>query len=229
MNSYSEVIVLAEGTTEQLFVKQLLAPYMALRSIYLTPIILRKPGQKGGDVKFSRAKNDIERQLKQRSETWLTLLVDYYGIDRNWPGYAESRRQNDHRKKAEIINKATAEEVQKLFPFQNQGLRFIPYVSMHEIEALYFSDPACLADKLGVGRHLVDSILHECKEPEGINDSRETAPSVRLEKLAGRFKKTLTGIAIADAIGIEKMRKACPLFDSWLAALESVACQSVRH
>lgn len=75
MNNHAEVVVLVEGPTEQQFVKQLLAPYLAQRGIYLTPIILDKPGEKGGDVKFARAKNDIEKHLKQRRDTWLTFLV----------------------------------------------------------------------------------------------------------------------------------------------------------
>jgi hypothetical protein len=223
MSSYAEVVVLVEGPTEQRFIKQLLAPYMAERGVYLTPIIFDKPGEKGGDIKFARAKNDIGKHLKQRGETWITLLVDYYGIRGDWPGYAESKQQMDHTGKAAIMNQATAEEVQKLFPGQNPMTRYIPYVSMHEIEALYFSDPACLARMLGVNQRLIDEILAECGEPEKINDHNTTAPSKRLEALSDRFKKTATGIAIATEIGIPKMRSSCPLFDAWLTKLEALA------
>lgn len=222
MGSYAEVVVLVEGPTEQRFVKQVLGPYMAERGVYLTPIILDKPGEKGGDVKFVRAKNDIGRHLKQRGDTWVTLLVDYYGIKGDWPGYAESKQQTEHTRKAAIMNQATTDQVQQLFPEQNQERRFIPYVSMHETEALYFSDPACLAEKIGVPQHHVDAILAECGEPEKINDHSTTAPSKRLQALSDRFKKTSTGIAIAEEIGINKMREACPLFDSWLTKLESI-------
>ena len=222
MSSYADVIVLVEGPTEQQFVKQVLAPYMAKRNVYLTPVILDKPGEKGGDVKFVRAKNDIKKHLKQRVDTWVTLLVDYYGIHGDWPGYAESKRQTDHTRKADIMNQATAEQVKRLFPEQCQTSRFIPYVSMHEIEALYFSDPACLAAKIGVDQRQIDAILAECREPERINDNSATAPSKRLAALSPRFKKTSTGIAIAEEIGIGKMREVCPLFNSWLLKLESL-------
>ncbi|WP_449258358.1 DUF4276 family protein [Chlorobium limicola] len=83
MNEYAEVIVLSEGLTEMLFVKQLLAPYLAQQGIYITPVILDKPGEKGGDVKFARARNDIGKHLKQRNNTFVTLFVDYYGIDKH--------------------------------------------------------------------------------------------------------------------------------------------------
>ncbi len=146
MNKYAEVVVLVEGPTEQQFVKQLLTPYLAQRGVYLTPIILDKPGEKGGDVKFARAKNDIEKHLKQRQDTCVTMLVDYYGIRSDWPGYSESKKQAEHTRKAQIMNQATHDE----------------------------------------------------------------------------FKKTSTGIAIAKAIGIPKMREACPLFNTWVTALENL-------
>lgn len=222
MSSYAEVVVLVEGPTEMRFVKQLLVPYMAVQGVFLTPVILSKPGQKGGDVKFERAKNDIGNHLKQRMDTSVTLLVDYYGIRGDWPGYEESKREKDHTEKYSILTRYTDQQVQQLFPEQNQRRRFIPYVSMYETEALYFSDPACLAENLGVPKRKIDAILDECGEPEKINDHSTTAPSKRLETLSNRFKKTSTGITIAEGIGIGKMREKCPLFNSWLTKLESL-------
>lgn len=221
--SFAEVIVLVEGYTEQQFIKQLLAPYLATRSVYLTPIILDKPGEKGGDVKFARAKNDIGRHLKQRRDTWITLMVDYYGIKPDWPGYEEAQQRHDHAERAAIMRRETARKVTELFPERDAERRFLPYVSMHEIEALYFSDPARLAEKLGIEQKQIDTILAECGEPEGIDNHPETAPSKRLEKLAPRFKKTVTGIAAAKSVGIETMREKCPIFDTWLRKLETLA------
>ena len=101
-------------------------------------------------------------------------------------------------------------------------MRFIPYVSMHEIEALYFSDPAVLAARLGVRQKDIDDILREFGEPEQIDDNPQTAPSKRLEKLSDRFKKTTTGIVIAEAIGLEKIRKKCSVFNRWLTKIEDL-------
>jgi hypothetical protein len=222
MSSFAEVIVLVEGPTEQRFIKELLVPYLGEKGICLTPVVLDKPGEKGGDVKFARAKNDIERHLKQRHDTYLTLMVDYYGIRGDWPGLEESRLQHDPFQKAKIMNERTADEVKRLFPKQFPEKRLIPYVSMHEIEALYFSNPNALARILGVSQSLVDDILRECGCPEKINDNRATAPSKRLGMLSGRFKKTSTGIAIAREIGIDAMRKACPLFHGWVESMEKL-------
>jgi hypothetical protein len=50
----------------------------------------------------------------------------------------------------------------------------------------------------------------------------QTAPSKRLEKLNTSFKKTTTGIKIAEIVGIPRMRKSCPLFNEWVSAIENL-------
>jgi hypothetical protein len=222
MNDFAEVIVLVEGPTEQRFIKDVLAPYFSFKRIFLKAIILKKSGVAGGDIKFIRAKNDIGIHLKQRRDTWLTLLIDYYGLRSDWPGYAESKKQASHDLKAKVLCQATAKVVEELFADHEPARRFIPYVSMYEFEALLFSSPQHLAKGLGVAESEVEKILHACGEPEKINDHSSTAPSKRLENLSGHFQKTSTGIAIASKIGIPKMRSACPLFNRWLAKLESL-------
>lgn len=179
MNNYATVVVITEGPTEQSFVKEILCPYMEPRGVLLTPVILHKPGVNGGDVKFARARNDIERFLKQRSDTYLTLLVDYYGIGNDWPGYADAKRQVSHIRKAEVINAATAETVSNLFPEQNPHRRFIPYVSMHEIEALFFSDPNALAEKLGLSKPaLMTSLINVVSRKKSMTAMTRRHPSV---------------------------------------------------
>ena len=217
------MVALVEGPTERIFIQNILGPYLARTEVYLTPIILTKPGQRGGDVRFSRARNDIERHLKQRNETWLTLLIDYFGIKSDWPGYEESKRKRRHTSKAHVMNEATRKKVNELFGDQDSQRRFIPYVSMFEFEALLFSDADILAQKLNVQPKDVETILSEYNdEPEKINDNPQTAPSKQLEGLSDRFKKTVTGISIAREIGIERIRESCPLFDEWISKLENL-------
>jgi len=96
-------------------------------------------------------------------------------------------------------------------------------ISMHEFEALLFSNPSTLAAHLGVSQAAVDEILAECGEPEAIDDSPLTAPSNRLATLSARYKKTSTGIVIASAIGLAVMRQQCPLFNAWLTKVENLS------
>ncbi len=222
MSNFAEITAIVEGKTEQIFIQDIVAPYLAGKGIYITPIIIAKPGQRGGDVKFARAKNDIELHLKQRSDTFLTLFVDYYGIKSDWPGLKEAKKESMPSGKAEKVNSATKEQVNNLFGKYNSDRRFIPYVAMHEFEAMLFSEPQELAKQLQVLQSDIDKILKECGEPENIDDSPHSAPSKRLEKLSSRFKKTSTGIAIAKAIGLVKIRKRCPIFNNWLKEIESI-------
>jgi len=214
------ITAIVEGPTEQIFIRDILAPYLYQKEIYITPIIVTKPGQKGGDVKFSRVKNDIEKHLKQRPDTYLTLFIDYYGIKQDWPGVSDAKIINNPKEKAARINQATVQKVERLWPKYNPSTRFIPYIAMHEFEALLFSNSTILAQKLNVRKSNVDSILDECGEPENIDDSPQAAPSKRLESLSPQFKKTTTGIAIAKEIGLPTIREKCPIFNEWFTKIE---------
>ena len=211
-------MALVEGKTELLFAQSILAPHLAERGIDFAPIILGK----GGDVRFQRAVHDMGAHFKQRPDTYLTLIVDYYGIHPGWPGVQAAKGKSTPAQKAEAVNRATYDEVVHRFGEWRADRRFIPYVSMHELEALWFSDPPVLAEKLGILTSRVDAVLSQCGEPENINDSPETAPSKRLERWSGYFSKTRTGIAIARSTGLEKMRARCPIFDAWVTRIEGL-------
>jgi hypothetical protein len=222
MSNYIEINAIVEGKTEQIFIQTILGPYLAQNAIYMTPIIVSKPGQKGGDVKFARVKNDIELHLKQRPDTFLTLLVDYYGIKNDWPGLEEAKKQSTPLNKASAINTATKNRVNDLFGDYQSDRRFIPYIAMHEFEAMLFSQPEILAEQIQVPLTKIEEILTECGEPEKIDDNPHSAPSKRLEDLSSRFKKITTGIAIAKAIGLIKIREQCPAFNRWLTEIEGL-------
>ena len=220
MSNYIEVIAVVEGKTEQVFIESILAPYLGHRNIGISATQVSKPGQKGGDVRFSKVKRDISGHLKQRSDTYVTTLVDYYGT-KEWPGLERLTSNHSPADIADLLNtEAKREMSQVLQSSVDVEKRFIPYIAIHEFESLLFSDSFILADELGVNQQLVDAILEQCGEPESINNSEQTAPSKRLESLYSQFKKTTTGIAIAERIGIEPMREACPLFNAWLDEFE---------
>ena len=220
MNESAEIVALVEGKTEGIFISKLLAPHLTRLNVYMTPIIISKPGEKGGDVRFGRVKNDIGLHLKQRTGTYLTLFVDYYGLKGDWPGLDEAKRRPRAKDRAEAVNRATQDAVCRLFPERRAERRFIPYVAMHEFEALLFSAPEILASRLQVKPALIANIVAKCGSPEEIDDSPDTAPSKRLIQLSNGFRKTTTGIAVAEDIGLSAIRARCPLFDEWLTAIE---------
>lgn len=223
MNNSKEVMIIVEGKTEQLFIRDILAPYYYAKQkkIYFTAIQISKKGQKGGDVRFSRVQTDIRNYLRQRHDTVVSIFVDYYGIDKEWPGLDSVPDNATPQQIADHLNTEVKQAIREAVPNSNSDMRFIPFLAVHEFEALLFSDPGVLAKALKIEKHIIERVILECGgSPERINNSPETAPSRRLESWSRYYRKTSTGIAIAKQVGIDKMREQCPLFDAWLTSLE---------
>lgn len=222
MSDPVHIAVICEGPTERMFVDSILAPHFQSLGIYMTPTILTKKGEKGGDVKYSRLFHDLQTHLRQRRNRYVTTLFDFYGLKDHWPGYEEAKKKKTPSEKQASISEAVKQTADKSLEELRSFERFLPHFVMHEIEALYFSCPKTLSTKLGVDVASIRAILSECGEPEAINHETETSPSHRLIALGG-FRKTSTGIAIAKEIGLSKMRAECPLFDKWVSIIEALA------
>lgn len=149
MSDYVEVIAIVEGKTEQIFIEKVLKPNLALKNIFMTATQVSKPGQKGGDVKFSRTVKGIRNHLKQRSETYICTFVDFYGI-KEWPGVDTLATSSSPTEIANAVNQACREAVLEQYPNLQSDRRYIPYFAVHEFEALLFSDSEVLARKLGI-------------------------------------------------------------------------------
>ena len=147
MSKFIEVIAIVEGRTEQIFIAEILVPYLAAKKIYIRATQVSKPGQKGGDVRFDRVQKDIGLHLKQRSDTYITTLVDYYGI-KSWPGLENVPSGATPGVISTILHKATSDAVQAVYTQQRAEVRFVPYMAIHEFEALLFSDTTVLASSL---------------------------------------------------------------------------------
>lgn len=220
--SNANVYVIVEGHTEQTFIRELLAPEMACQGVFLHPVLIGKPGHKGGDIRFDRAKQDIGGFLKQRSGTHISTMFDYFRLDPSWPGNVNMQGCPTAIEKAEKIEGTTLARIRELFPDHNVEGRFIPYIEMHEFEALLFSDTSILANKIGVDTGQIEDILDEFGEPEEIDDGPDTAPSKRLIRFHNSYRKVAMGKTISEAIGIPTMREKCPHFDNWLIRLEQL-------
>lgn len=144
----------------------------------------------------------------------VTTLVDFYGFqDRN------------DRTRAELEAAILAEAVRRSPGLETRYV--LPYVQMHEFEALLFSDIEQFEWVQDVWsdqtRKQLQAIRDAFASPEQINDSPQTAPSKRILAVfaKGGFSKVEHGPLIAEAIGLEKMRSQCPAFHAWLSALEA--------
>jgi hypothetical protein len=226
-----EVYVVVEGRTEQTFIRDVLAPAASSQGIYLYPALIGKPGHKGGDVRFDRAKDDIGHFLQQRTDTYVSTMFDYSGIGGDWPGRAEihrrirSGRNLTAAQKADILEAAMQQAIEESYPQSNAMQRFIPYMAMHEFEALLFSDAHILAEKADIDVSAVDRILGKHGEPEEINDKPLQAPCKQIMALNDNYRKVAMGKAIAEAIGIPTLREKCSHFNEWLLRLERLAIE----
>ena len=98
---------------------------------------------------------------------------------------------------------------------------------MYEFEGLLFSDIEQFQYVLDgwndESRVALVRVRQAFDSPEHINDSPQTAPSKRLLTIfnQGVYSKTEHGPLIAEAIGIDGIRKQCAQFNAWLDALQA--------
>lgn len=219
----SRVFALVEGQTEQAFVREVLAPALAPKGVFLTGGLMGKPGCKGGVRPWASARREILAALKQDRRRHCTTMFDYYGLPNDWPG-AEEAKGAPFALAAGTIEQAILADVSAELEDSSAQCRFVPYIQLHEFEALLFSDTETLANVL----HRPDlkgqlhGIVSECAEPEGIDDDPETAPSKRILSIAPAYQKPLHGAIAAKRIGLERMRQACPHFNAWVTRLEAL-------
>ncbi len=224
------VNVIVEGQTERAFVRDVLAPTLSAKEIYLCPTLIGKSGQikGGGDVRFERALTDIGQFLKQPNNTFVTTMFDYFRIDPAWPGQDEVQKKIKTgakltpTQKAQILETATCNKVIQTYPNANAQKRFIPYLAMHEYEAMLFSDADILSQQTGINLSTIQEILKKHGEPEAINDDLNLAPSKQILTHSPSYLKVVMGRAIAEAIGIPTLRQKCSHFAQWLSKLENL-------
>lgn len=223
-----EIYIVTEGQTERTFVRDILAPYTAKKGIYLYATLIGKPGHKGGDIRFERAKTDVGNLLKQRQNIYVSTMFDYFRLDSGWPGMSDIRTSIQNgtllksKDKAKIIEEAANKRILNDFSGCDAKKRFIPYIEMHEFEALLFSDADRLSEETGIAVSKINEIIMQYENPEEINDSPQGAPSKRLECLCEKYDKIDYGKTIAESIGIENIREKCPHFDDWLKKFEEL-------
>ena len=95
---------------------------------------------------------------------------------------------------------------------------------VHEFEALLFCDCAALAETVGKPMITEDflAVRNAFETPEHIDDSPDTAPSKRIERLCPTYRKRTDGPSAAQRTGIERMRTECHHFADWLSRLEAL-------
>ena len=208
------LIIVVEGQTEQEFVNDILRPYFATQGIYHVSARLIKTSRsgKGGFVNFQHLQNDVNRILAKEKDAVVTTFIDFFRCPTNMPGYEEAMKKENHQEAVEILEKKMTE----LFG----NTHFVPYIQLHEFEALLFSSNKGFktywedehAEK-------AEEIIAQYPNPEDINSRPEKAPSKRIIEIKSDYDKVAEGNLLAMEIGIEEMLKRCHRFKQWIEYL----------
>lgn len=221
-----------EGLTEKNFVDEVLAA--GLYGVGYTEVTARMIGKqrerdrRGGIRSWEETRQGITNHLREDVDLVVSTMVDYYGMPsdgpQGWPGRAEATSLPFSQRAAHVEN-AIGTDVATLMGDNFNPVRFVPYVMMHEFEAMLFSDCERLAQAIYHPELAVrfQEIRDGFNTPEEINDSPETAPSKRIEMLAPGYQKPVDGTAVASAIGLTVIGRECPHFGQWLQRLTNLA------
>jgi hypothetical protein len=221
------VYIVTEGQTESNFVNKVLVPYFSGRNITLIPCTLvtkidKKAGRqyKGGISRYSKAKNDILRCLayrKKSSNAYVSTIFDFYRLPNDFPGFNDAQGIGDPYSKAVFLEKSLQDDIDK------NGAAFLPYFSLHEFEALLFSNINVMKEHFFEKN--ITPLIHTAEEylnPELINNGEQTAPSKRVLQCVPEYAKPIDGVEIAQKIGLDVLRRKCRHFNEWIQRLESL-------
>ncbi|MFH1288312.1 MAG: DUF4276 family protein [bacterium] len=215
-----KIHILVEGQTEETFVKRVFLPYFGDK-LYCNPVIAKtkrvKSGLtfKGGITSYDKVKNDIMRLLQDNSACIITTMIDYYGFFSIVP-YKDLIQGNT------CFDRVAS--LENLFQKDINNPRFIPYLQLHEFEALVFVSPEEIR-KVFNNRKKVNEIFEIKKQfhsTEEINNNPNTIPSKRLSDIFPSYQKTLHGPLITNRIGLNAIRKECKHFNLWMEKLENL-------
>lgn len=218
----TRLLILVEGQSEEIFVKQTLKPFLAKRGVHVQPPIVlwtkRIPsggGFRGGVSNWNQIRKNLA-PLTYDTDAWVTTLLDFYGLPEDFPGYKEARRPGDPRGHVVALQERFAAEI--------GHPRFIPFLALHEFEAWLFCSPDIVSEHFG-SAGLADKIrkaVEHAGEPELINHGEETHPKARLQRMGTGYQETSDGPTLLEKIGIPAIRATCSHFAGWMDRLEAI-------
>ena len=150
-------------------------------------------------------------------------MFDYYALPDDFPGFKESLKMQNVRSRISFLEEKFAEDL---------GCEtFLPYIQLHEFEALLFVDILKLQTEYPLSGERIRVLKEETDfygDPEMINNNPDTAPSKRIINALARdyhYNKVRSGAAVTSAIGIEALLENCKHFKEWIENIRRIARQ----
>ena len=225
--------ITAEGQTEERFVRNVLASYLGENGVWASSrcVLTSKDkracyeyrgGWRRGSA-YPTVKKDICTWMKEdrNQDVRFTTMFDLYALPSDFPAYAEAKGERDPYQRVAVLERALAADING----ELNDTRFIPYIQLHEFEALILADPGKLdAEFLEYERpiqRLVDMVAREGGNPELIDDGENTAPSKRIIAEIPEYegKKATSGPIVAARIRIPTLLQRCRHFAEWVEGI----------
>jgi Domain of unknown function (DUF4276) len=217
-----------EGQTEELFVEEVLAPDLNPRAIYPAVRCVQTGERgshpdKGGGSTYRHWKADIEHTLRSDNgrDLRLTTMVDLYRLPRDFPGL------NDEPYRHCLTPESRVAYLESQFLKNIGDPRFVPYIQLHEFEALLFAQPSSFSTAYPDEADRV-SQLAEARRPfrtvDEIDDGKATAPSERIVAVFPEYRtaKPAIGTLVALEIGLDRILAESPHFRQWIERLRNL-------
>jgi Domain of unknown function (DUF4276) len=216
-----------EGQTEAAFAVEVLQPHLTAFEVYMwRPRFTGPHGRRGGRIPqggmlntFAHVIADIRRWLREDSslDARFSMMVDLYSLPVDFPGYVDAQAIPDPIARAARLE----QELSKLL---DDG-RFIPYLQVHEFEALILSRPRAIGAIYDTPATAISNLEAECaafESPEHIDQGQHTHPKARIKSCFPGYEQTVAGPLLAGDIGLAHLRIACRHFGEWLSRLENL-------
>lgn len=131
-----------EGQTEEAFVNEVLKPHLASRSIWAHVRCVqtsrrRNIKRRGGLARYAQAQEDLLRWMREQrgTDVRFTTMFDLFRLPSDFPGH-DLATQPTPSARANALQQAMFEDL--------GDSRLIPYIQVHEFEALILaSQPSC--------------------------------------------------------------------------------------
>ena len=211
--------IYCEGLTEEGFINNVLTPYLLNIGVYSRPIVCATKRTKtkkfrGGISDYRKIRTELSILCKQHKNETITTMFDYYGFPTNAPGVGVEIRN--------LFDKITHIERAVEADINAQNLIF--NLTVHEFEGLLFSDTSAFSTiaNIEIVEHL-QKMRAQFASPEHINDSTDSAPSKRVERLIPNYAKVRDGTIISTKIGVDVMLKECAHFQEWIYNIKRIA------
>ena len=145
-----------------------------------------------------------------------STLIDFFRCP-DTPGKEVWNKATNHQQEVELREQEIGRDI---------GSRhFIPYIQLHEFEALLFSSGVAFGELFSPEESdKLCKIVDEFSNPEEINTTPDKAPSKRILDIVSGYDKVAHGGSIARRIGIKVIMARCPRFRAWVERLVSACC-----